>query len=151
MRDLRNQIGTLADGHDRLSTELDAAKGTSAERDQFQLDHVGDASLLAAVERHVDDAVAQRVEDIASDPSDEHLRILGAVPIDPKRRARWLRAATAIERHRLGLEEQPAWADRASLVGTPTERAEAIARVQLIADTNSSGDSRQLRAELEVD
>jgi hypothetical protein len=73
MRDLRDRIGELSLGLDRLATELDGAETGMSERDRFKVDHAPDSAFL------------------------------GPIPTDLDHRAIWSRGAAVLERHHLGL------------------------------------------------
>jgi Ti-type conjugative transfer relaxase TraA len=133
MRNLRHQIGDLSRGLDRLTTELDAAQTGMVARERFQTDHAHDAGLLDAVEHELDRQLHSRVRRIAADPTDYHLHILGPVPTDPHHQATWLRGATILERHHLGLDQDPAQRDHSSLLGGPRETAETTARLEVMS------------------
>lgn len=45
----------------------------------------------------------------------------------------WLRGATILDRHDLGLERDPALRDRSSLLGGPRVKAEIMARLEVMA------------------
>ena len=132
MRELREQIGELSAGLDRLATELDDARSGTATRDQFQAIHAQDVALLAAVDNEIEDHLDRDAEHLAHDPSDYHLHVLGPVPDDPEHRATWIRGASVLERHDLGLDRVPAGQDHTSLPGSARERAEALARLEVV-------------------
>ncbi len=124
MRDLRKQIGELSAGLDRLTSELDQAHGEMSAREVFQADHAHDAGFLDAVDHELDRQIPSRVRQIAANPSDYHLHILGPVPTHPDHQAVWLRGAAILERHFLGLDQDPTQRDRSFLLGGPREMAE---------------------------
>jgi hypothetical protein len=132
MRDLREQIGDLSAGLDRLSTELGDAHAGMSEREKFQTDHAHDTDFLNAVDHELDRQLRSRARHIAASPTDYHLHILGPVPDDPDHIATWLRGATVLDRHHLGLDRLPDREDRTSLLGGPRERAEAMARLEVL-------------------
>ena len=132
MRELRAQVGALSEGFERLATELgDAHSGMSA-RGQFQADHGHDAGRLDAVDSELSRQLDVRARQIAGDPSEYHLRILGQVPAEPEHLTIWLRGAAVLERHRLGLDHDPSRSDSSSLF-TPRDRAEMLARLEVMA------------------
>ena len=133
MRDLREQIGERSKGLDRLNTELDDAQRGMSEREQFQTDHAHDAGFLDAVDHELDRQLRSRARQIAADPTDYHLHILGSVPTDPEHQVTWLRGATILDRHFLGLDRDPAQRDRTSLLGGPREMAETMARLEVMS------------------
>jgi hypothetical protein len=133
MRDLRDQIGERSKGLDRLTTELADAHAGMSEREQFQTDHAHDTGFLDAVDHDLDRQLRSRARQIAANPTDYHLHILGPVPTDPEHRATWLRGATILDRHYLGLDRDPAQRDRSSLLGGPREMAETMARLEVVA------------------
>jgi hypothetical protein len=131
LRGLRDQISDLSEALGRLSAELDDARNKMSAREQFQTDHTHDDAHLAAVDHELNRQLQTRAEQIAADPTKYHLRILGPVPTDPDHQATWMRGATILERHHLGLDRVPGWQDT-SLTGGPRERAEAMARLELL-------------------
>ncbi|MBK9179967.1 MAG: relaxase domain-containing protein [Acidimicrobiales bacterium] len=133
MRDLRDQIGERSRGLDRLTTELDDACSGMSEREQFQTDHAHEAGFLDAVDHELDRQLRSRAWRTAAAPSDYHLHILGPVPTDPEHQATWLRGATILDRHYLGIDRDPAQRDRSSLLGGPREKAEMMARLEVMA------------------
>lgn len=58
---------------------------------------------------------------------------MGPVPTDPDHQVTWLRGATILERHYLGLDRDPAQRDRSTLLGGPREKAEMMARLEVMA------------------
>ena len=133
MRDLRDQIGERSKGLDRLTSELEDARSGMHEREQFQTDHAHDTGFLEAVDHELDRQLRSRARQIAANPTDYHLHILGPVPTDPEHPATWLRGATILDRHYLGLDRDPAQRDRSSLLGGPREKAEMMARLEVMA------------------
>jgi Ti-type conjugative transfer relaxase TraA len=133
MRDLRDQIGERSKGLDRLNTELDEARSGMGEREQFQTDHAHEVGFLDAVDDELDRQLRSRAWRTAAAPSDYHLHILGPVPTDPEHQATWLRGATILERHFLGLDRDPTQRERSSLLGGPREMAETMARLEVMA------------------
>ncbi len=133
LRDLRDQISDRSASLDRLTTELDEAHNEMNAREQFQTDHAHDVTLLAAVDHELDRQLQTRARQIVADPTDYHLHILGPVPTDPNHQATWMRGATILERHHHGLDRAPGWQDRTPLTGGPKERAEALARLEVVA------------------
>jgi conjugative relaxase-like TrwC/TraI family protein len=131
MKDLQRQIGALSDGQDRLSLELGDARSGMDERRRFQADHGQDTERLEAIEVELSRQLDVRVRQVAADPSAYHLRILGQVPTDPDHLLVWLRAATVLERHRLGLDHDPERIGSGSLF-TPKDRAEMLARLEVV-------------------
>lgn len=133
MRDLRAQIGELSAGLDRLGAELHDARSGMRERERFQADHAPDADFLEAVDVELERQIQGRAWLVAADPTDYHLHVLGAVPQDPDHLATWMRGATILDRHNLGLDRVQGWQDRSSLLGGPRERAETMARLEVMA------------------
>ena len=119
MRDLREQIGERSRGLDRLTTELDDARSGMGEREQFQTDHAHEARFLDAVDDELDRQLRSRAWRTAADPTDYHLHILGPVPSDSGHQAIWLRGATILDRHYLGIDRDPVQRERSSLLGGP--------------------------------
>ena len=107
MRDLRAQIGELSACLDRLGAELTDARTGMRERAQFQADHAPDADFLGAVDVELERQLRSRARRIAADPTDYHLHILGPVPDDHDHLATWMRGATILDRHHLGLDRAP--------------------------------------------
>ncbi len=101
-------------------------------REVFQADHAHDAGFLDAVDHELDRQITDRVGQIAANPSDYHLHILGPVPTNPDHQAIWLGAAATLERHFLGLDHDPTQPARWSLL-SPQGKAEMQARVQVMA------------------
>ena len=133
MRDLRAQIGELSAGLDRLGAELDDARNGMREREQFQTDHAHDAGFLDALDNELDRQLRSRAWQIAADPTDYHLHILGPVPADPDHLATWMRGATVLDRHHLGVDRDTPRQERSSLLGGHRERAETMARLEVMA------------------
>jgi len=77
--------------------------------------------------------VRNRARQVAADPTDYHLHILGPVPADADHQAVWLRGATILERHLLGMDRDPTRPERSSLLGSPRENAEMLARLEVMA------------------
>ena len=102
-------------------------------REQFHTDHTHETVFLAAVDHELDRQLHSRAQQIAADPTDYHLHILGPVPTDPDHHATWMRGATILERHHLGLDRVPGWKDGTSVTGGYRERAEAMARLEVVA------------------
>ena len=132
MRDLREQIGDLSDALDRLSTELDDARNEMNAREQFHTDHAHDTDYLAAVDHELDRQLRSRAQQVAADPTDYHLHILGPVPTDPDHHSTWMRGATILERHDIGLDPGPT---NPPHVGLATLRDVAETRARLEAMT----------------
>jgi Ti-type conjugative transfer relaxase TraA len=132
MRGLREQIVDLSEALGRLATEMDDAQRGMREREQFQFDHTHDADFLDALDNELERQLQSRAWRIAADPTDYHLHVLGAVPHDPDHLATWMRGATILDRHTLGLDRVRGWQDRTSLLGGPRERAEAMARLEVL-------------------
>jgi conjugative relaxase-like TrwC/TraI family protein len=130
MRDLRDETGDLSRGLDRLTTELADAHCAMREREEFQTDHAHDTGFLNAIDHELAQQLHSRVRQIAADPTDYHLHILGPVPAYPDHQATWLRGATILERHRLGLDRDSGRCERSSLLGGPREMAETKARLE---------------------
>ena len=152
MRDLRDQIGERSKGLDRLATELDDARSGMSEREQFQTDHSHEAGFLDAVDYELDRQLRSRAWQVAADPTDYHLHVLGPVPTDPEHQATWLRGATILDRHYLGIDRDPAQRDRSSLLGGPRELAEAMARLEsLTIPREREPVSRTLEPDLGLD
>ena len=133
MRDLREQIGERSTGLDRLHAELDDAHSGMRERGQFQADHAHEAALLEAVNAELDDRLHARALQVAENPSAYHLHILGPVPDQPDHLATWIRGATILDRHYLGLDREPAQRERSPLLGGRREKAEMMARLEVMA------------------
>jgi conjugative relaxase-like TrwC/TraI family protein len=132
IRDLGEQVGALSEGLGRLDAELENARRDVASRKQFQNDHAPDAARLDTIEQQLDHHLQIAARQIAQRPTSYHLHILGNVPEDPDHRAKWLRGAVHLERHRLGLDDHQAHPD----LSTPrsrTSRAEALARLEVVA------------------
>lgn len=85
------------------------------------------------MEHELDRQLRSRARQIAANPTDYHLRILGPVPTDPEHQATWLHGATILDRHYLGLDRNPAQRERSSLLGGPREKAEMMARLEAMA------------------
>lgn len=133
MRDLRDQIGELSEGLDRVTAEFGEAHQEMADHDQFTVDHAPDAAFLDAVDQELDRQMWSRTRQIAADPTDYHLHILGPVPADPEHQAVWLRGATILERYFLGMDQDSTRPARSSVLGSPRENAEIRARVEVMA------------------
>ena len=133
MRDLRDQIIDLSAGLDRLTTELDSARRDAGAREHFQTDHAHEAALLDAVDTEIDDRLHARALQVAENPSAYHLHILGPVPDQPDHLATWIRGATILDRHYLGLDREPAQRERSPLLGGRREKAEMMARLEVMA------------------
>jgi len=103
------------------------------EREQFQTDHAHDPAVFDAVEHELDRQLRSRARQIAASPTDYHLHILGPVPADPEHQSTWLRGATILDRHYLGLNRDPTQRDRSSLLGGPREKAKMMARLEVMA------------------
>jgi hypothetical protein len=106
--------------------------GRCPAREQFQSDHSHDSGFLDAVDHELERQLQSRAWRIAADPTDYHLHVLGPVPDEPDHLATWMRAATILDRQHLGLERVPGWQDRTSLLGGSRERAEALARLEVL-------------------
>lgn len=133
MRDLRDQISELSRGLDRLTTELDDARDGMSAREQFQIEHSHDSGFLDAVEHELDTQMRSRARRIAADPSEYHIHILGPVPSDPQQQVAWLRGATILESHYVGLDRDPTRPQRSSLLGGSRENAETLARLEVMS------------------
>jgi len=133
LRDLRSEIGDLSAGLERLTAELDGAHNARREREQFLADHAHDAALLDAVDGELARHLRNRALAAAANPTDYHLSVLGPVPDDPEHLNAWLRGATTLDRHHLGLDRDPAHPDRPSLLGNRREHAETMARLDVIS------------------
>ena len=131
MKDLQRQIGALSDGQDRLSAELGDARSGMDERTRFLADHGQDTERLDDVDIELSRQLDVRARQIAGDPTAYHLRILGEVPDHPYHLTVWLRGATVLERHRLGLDHDPERSGSGSLF-TPRDRAEMLARLEVM-------------------
>jgi hypothetical protein len=138
MRGLRDQIGELSAGLERLAAELDGARAGTAAREQFQTHHAPDAELLAAVDHEIERHVEHRVRQIADRPTDYHLYILGSLRSDPGDLATWMRGAAILERHQLGLDREIGSAVSDEL-GGPREMAEMRARLEVITISDDHG------------
>ena len=132
IRDLRQQLGPLSEGLDRLDAEFEDARRDVGSREQFQIEHAPEADLLDTIERQLDQHLQARVHQIADNPTDYHLKILGDVPDDPSGQAGWLRGAAHLERHHLGLDHDPSRPDT-SVLATSRARAETLARLEVVA------------------
>jgi len=152
MRDLRDQIGELSGALDRLATELDEAHQEMAVHDQFSVEHASDTAFLDAVDHELDRQVRSRAAHMAVDPTDYHLRILGSVPADPERQAVWLRGATILERHFLGMDRDATRPEQSSALGSLRENAETRARLEVMAiPAGPEGPTRSVDTDLGLD
>ncbi len=133
MRDVREQITELSRALDRLTTELDEAHQEMALHDQFSVDHAPEAAFLDAVDHELERQMRKRARQIAADPTDYHSHVLGPVPVDSGHQAVWLRGATILERHFLGIDRDPTRPARSSVLGSPRENAEMHARLEVMA------------------
>lgn len=97
------------------------------------VDHAHDTGFLDALDNELDRQLQSRAWRIAADPTDYHLHVLGPTPADPDHLATWRRAATILDRHNLGLDRSPPWQERSSLLGGQRERAETMARLEVMA------------------
>lgn len=102
------------------------------EREQFQTGHAYEAGFLDAVDDELDRQLRSRAWQIAANPSDYHLHILGPVPTDPEHQATWVRGATILDRRYLDLDRDASQRDRSSLLGSRTEMAETMARLEVM-------------------
>ena len=91
-----------------------------------------EADFLEAVDRELDRQLRSRARQVAANPSDYHLHIPGPIPGDPEHQATWLGGATILDRHYLGLDQDRP-ARRSSLLGDPREKAEMMARLEVMA------------------
>ncbi len=144
MRQLRDEIGEKSTGLDRLDTELDDARSGMTARETFQADHAHEAAFLDAIDHELDRQLRSRAPEIAAHPTDYHLKILGPVPVDPDRQAIWLRGATILEHHLLGLDRDPTQHDRSSRHGAPKRIAEARARLEVVAIPRTAEHARSV-------
>jgi conjugative relaxase-like TrwC/TraI family protein len=152
MRDLRARITELSGGLDRLTTELDEAHHGMAVHAQFSVDHASDAAFLDAVDHELDRQVRTRATQLAAEPTDYHLHILGPVPADAEQQAVWLRGATILERHFLGMDRDPTRPAESSVLGSPRESAEMRARLEVMAiRADRGGLARSVGTELGLD
>jgi hypothetical protein len=135
LRVLRDRIGERAAALDRIDTELADARSSVKERQSFLTEHAGDYHRLDAVRHQLDREIDHRVEAIAAEPGDYERRVLGRVPHDPAKLDIWKRGARILEEHHIGLDQDPAVHDRLSLLGSPRERAETRARLEVVAIT----------------
>lgn len=103
-----------------------------SEREQFQTGDTREAAFLDAVDHKLERRPQSRGQRIATKPTD-YLHTLGPVPTDPEHKAAWLRRATILDRHYLGLDRDPAQRDRSSVLGGPREEAEMMARLEVMA------------------
>ena len=100
--------------------------------EQFQSEHAPDADRLDTVERQLDQHLQTRVHQIAENLTDYHLQILGDVPTDAQHRVHWMRGVVHLERHHLGIDHDRA-TPTTSTTNTPRERAETLARLEVVA------------------
>ena len=89
-------------------------------------------TLLAAVDHELDRQLQTRARQIVADPTDYHLHILGPVPTDPDHQATWMRGATILERHDIGLDPGPTNPPHVGLA-TLRDVAETRARLEAMA------------------
>ncbi len=132
MAGLRDQIGGLSAGLDRIDCELQSAEQTVKEREWFQAEHAPDSGRLDSVQSELDRHIAHRVEHRLTDPTDYHLAILGPAPADPDHRTIWKRGAAILEAHHLGADTLPADTGESSLFGSRREAAEIRARLEAV-------------------
>jgi len=133
MRDLRDQISDRSVSLDSLAAELEDARSEMAAREQFRAEHAPDTTFLHTIDDEIDGRIAFRAMRAAENPSTYNLHILGPVPENPQHVATWMRGATILDRYHLGLDRTLGTPDRASPIGRSTERAEVMARLEVLA------------------
>lgn len=143
LRELRGHMEDSSKALDRLGAELDDARLSTEAHHQFQIEHVADAALLDAVTHEIENYLELTVEDLAQNPSDYYLHILGPVPDSSDDRVTWKRGATILERHHLGLDRP-----QMSALAKSLEHVELIARLETLAIPRQVEDTSRVLEEV---